>query len=82
MSDLQGFLRAAQTGTEEQLFQWAHGQGLIPPEELIGRVRLVGDPRSPSAVPYQFRTVQDWVDDYGNREVDYERKVDPLPPLP
>ena len=47
MSNLQEFLRAAQTETEEQRFQRAYDQGLIPPEELIGRVRLVGDPRSP-----------------------------------
>ena len=82
MSNLQEFLRAAQTETEEQRFQRAHDQGLIPPEELIGRVRLVGNPRSPLAVPYHFRTVQDWVDYYGNREVDYGRKAEPPPPLP
>jgi len=43
--------------------------------------RGVGDPRSPLAVPYHFRTVQDWVDYYGNREVDYDRKAEPPPPL-
>jgi len=82
MSNLQNFLRAAQTETEEQRFQRAHDQGLIPPEELIGRVRLVGNPRSPLAVPYHFRTVQDWFDYYGNREVDYDKKYEPPPPLP
>ena len=82
MSNLKDFLRAARTETEEQRFQRAHDQGLIPPEELIGRVRLVGNPRSPLAVPYHFRTVQDWVDYYGNREVDYDRNAEPPPPLP
>ena len=40
MSNLQEFLRAAQTETEEQRFQRAHDQGLIPPEELIDLLPL------------------------------------------
>ena len=82
MSDLNDFLRAAKVEAEEQRFQRDYEAGLIPVEELIGRVRLVGNPRSPLAVPYHFRTLQDWVDYYGNREVDYDKKYEPPPPLP
>jgi hypothetical protein len=34
------------------------------------------------AVPSHFRTLQDWVDYYGNREVDYDKKYEPPPPMP
>jgi hypothetical protein len=79
MSDLNDFLREATVEAEEQRFQRDYEAGLIPVEELIGRVRLVGNPRSPLAVPYHL-TDQDWNDHYGNRRFDFDIKPEP-PPL-
>ncbi|MDA1166322.1 MAG: hypothetical protein O3B13_24765 [Planctomycetota bacterium] len=81
MSDLNEFLRAATVEAEEQRFQRDHEAGLIPMEELIGRVRLVGNPRAPLAVPYHFRTHQEWMDYYGNRQYDFDSKPEPPPPI-
>lgn len=78
MSSLKEFLIEA----ENQRFEQACQQGRIPPEELAGRVRFVGDPRSPLAVPYHFATVQEWIDYYENYRVDTSRLPEPPPPLP
>ena len=80
MSDLNDFLRAARVETEEQRFQRDYDAGLIPVEELIGRVRFVGNPHAPLAVPYQLSD-QAWNDYYGNREFDFELKPEAPPPL-
>jgi hypothetical protein len=77
MSNLQEFFRSAKTETEEQRFQRDYDAGLIPIEQLLG---LVGNRRSPLAVPYHFRTDQDWYDYYSKLEIDYDRKPEP-PPL-
>jgi hypothetical protein len=81
MSNLQEFLRAARTETEEHRFQRDYAAGLIPVEEIVGRVRFVGNPRSPLAVPYHFRTDEDWYAHYGKREFDFESRPEPPPPL-
>lgn len=65
MPNIQEFLQAARTETEKQRFQRDYVAGLISVEELAGRVRLVGDPKSSLVVPYHFRTDQDWLDYYG-----------------
>jgi hypothetical protein len=80
MSDLNEFLREAKAETEDQRFQLDYEAGLIPLEELIGRVRFVGNPRSPLAVPYHLSD-QDWIDHYANRRFDFDSKPEP-PPLP
>ena len=80
MSDLNDFLRAARVETEEQRFQRDHEAGLIPVSELIGRVRFVGNPHAPLAVPYQLSD-SDWYAYYGGRSFDFDSKPEPPPPL-
>jgi hypothetical protein len=80
MSDLNEFLKAATVEAEDQRFQRDYEAGLIPVEELIGRVRFIGNPRSPLAVPYHL-TDKDWQDHYGNRRFDFDSKPEPPPPL-
>jgi hypothetical protein len=81
MSDLNDFLRAAKVEAEEQRFQRDHAAGLIPVSELIGRVRLVGNPRAPLAVPYQLSD-KNWIEFYGDRRFDFDSKPEPPPRLP
>jgi hypothetical protein len=80
MSDLNDFLRAAKVETEEQRFQRDYEAGLIPVEELIGRVRFVGIPRG-LAVPYQLSD-QDFQAYYLNSSFDFDSKPEPPPRLP
>lgn len=80
MSDLNEFVKAAKVEAEEQRFQLDCEAGLIPVQELIGRVRFVGNPRAALAVPYHL-TDQDWIDHYGDRRFDFDDKPEPPPPL-
>jgi hypothetical protein len=80
MSDLNDFLRAAKVEAEEQRFQRDYEAGLIPVEELIGRVRFVGKPRGGLAVPYQLSD-QDFQAYYSNRSFDFDSKPEPPPPI-
>ena len=81
MSNLQEFLRCAQSELEEQRFQRDYDAGLISVEQLQSRVRFIGNPKSPLAIPYHFRTDQQWHDYYGNREFDFDTKPEAPPPI-
>jgi hypothetical protein len=80
MSDLNEFVKAAKEEAEEQRFERDYEAGLIPVEELIGRVRFVGNPREGLAVPYHL-TDRDWIEFYGDRRFDFDSKPEPPPPL-
>lgn len=81
MSELNEFLKAAKCEASAAQFERDVAAGLIPVEELVGRVRLVGSPRAPLAVPYQLSD-QDFQAYYGNRRFDFDSKPEPPPVIP
>ena len=77
MSDLNEFVKAAKCEASAAQFERDVAAGLIPVEELIGRVRFVG---GGLAVPYQLSD-QDFQAYYSNREFNFDLKPEAPPPL-